>query len=621
MPTKKAPARKTSKAPASKTSKAPASKTSKAPARKGSKALAPAKAGSGRAQTLEEYRGKRRFDATPEPEGEAKRGAKSKRGPTMSRARFVVQRHRARRLHYDFRLEVDGVLASWAVPKGPTLDPSTRSGAFHVEDHPIEYQDFEGVIPKGQYGAGDVIVWDRGTWEPAGTDDPARAIADGELHFDLYGEKLRGRFVLVRTKRTSAEREQWLLLHKHDDFAQEGWSPEDHPLSVKSGRTNDDVAKAPEAMWRSDLPAEEAEVRVKSELGPAVEGRGRSGRPKSKGSKRAVGRQKKGTSGTTHPSDRSWEPASAAELEALDDLGDNGEWEVQGRALKLTNLNKVLFPGRDDESPITKRDLVRHYTTIAPVILPYLVDRPVNMHRFPNGVAKAGFWHKEVPAYAPDWLVRWRNEDAQPGESEYYAVIDSPAALAWMANYAAIELHPWTSRVPDVQYPTWAYIDIDPGTKTKFEEVVLMARVYRSGLDHLGVTALPKLTGSRGLHIWIPIKAHYTFDETRSWVEKLSRAVGAALPELVSWTWQKSARKGLARLDFTQNARNKTLVAPYSVRASAGAPVSVPIGWDELDDPALRSDMYSIRSVGKRVAKKGDPFLELCGLEQELPDL
>src|SRR3954453_23850721 len=138
---------------------------------------------------LSTYRTKRDFVTTPEPAGTPSRPTNG--GPG---GRFGVQRHRARRLHYDFRLGVGGVLASWAVPKGPTLDPRARRQAIHVEDHPIEYFDFEGVIPKGEYGGGDVIVWDWGTWEPAKDDDvdAERAIRDGELHFDLHGEKLRG---------------------------------------------------------------------------------------------------------------------------------------------------------------------------------------------------------------------------------------------------------------------------------------------------------------------------------------------------------------------------------------------------------------------------------------------
>jgi bifunctional non-homologous end joining protein LigD len=509
------------------------------------------------------------------------------------------------------------------MPKGPTLDPAVKSLAVHVEDHPIEYLDFEGVIPGGQYGAGDVIVWDRGVYDVAGDGDPASAIARGELHFDLHGEKLRGRFVLVRTRRDRTGKEQWLMLHKHDDAAEPGWSPDDHPESVKSGRTNEEVAERPDSMWRSDLPPAEAETPV---VGAESKGKANStARPKSSG--RATTPQKN----SSHPRDAVatggarreglFTPPTKAELDALDALGNGGEWEFQGRSLKLTNLNKELFPGRGADPPATKRDLVRYHAEISPVMLPYLVDRPVNLHRFPNGVGGSSFWHKQLPGYAPEWITRWRNAEARPGETDTYAVVDSPPSLAWMANYGAIELHPWTSRLPNVHEPTWALIDIDPGEQTTFADVVVLARLFRSGLEHLGVEGLPKLTGRRGIHIWVPIAPGYTFDQTRAWVERLSRAVGATVPDLVSWTWEKRRRHGLARLDFTQNAINKTLVAPYSARAAPGAPVSVPIEWHELDDPDLRSDTWTMRSVLKRIAEVGDPFARLETHRQRLPDL
>lgn len=469
--------------------------------------------------------------------------------------RFVVQRHRARRLHYDMRLEVDGKLVSWAVPKGPTLDPKAKQLAVHVEDHSIDYFDFEGVIPSGQYGGGDVIVWDWGTWRPAKTTDPAKAIESGELHFDLSGEKLAGRFVLTRWDKGKAGKEQWLLIHKNDDHAAPGWDPEDLPRSVKTGRTNDEVA------------------------------------------------------------------SGSDELAALEDLGNAGRWRVEGRELRLTNLDKVLFPGREGEPGLTKRDLIRYHFQIAPFMLPYLAGRPVNAHRYPGGVDKPGFWHKEVPDHAPEWLNRWHNTAADADETQCYAVIDSVPALVWMANFGAIELHPWTSALPDVNQPTWALIDIDPGTDSGFDDVLVLARLYRTAMEHLGVTAMPKVTGKRGIQIWVPIRAGYTFADTREWVRKVSRVVGRIVPELVSWEWYKDRRRGLARLDYTQNAINKTLVAPFSARPAPGAPVSVPITWDELDDPDLRPDRWTIRTVLERMDAVGDPLAAIVGQEQDLPEL
>jgi bifunctional non-homologous end joining protein LigD len=493
-------------------------------------------------------------------------------------ARFVVQRHRSRRLHYDFRLEVGGALVSWAVPRGPTLDPKARRTAVQVADHPLEYLDFEGIIPQGQYGGGDVIVWDRGTWTHAGTDDPGAAIARGEIHVDLRGAKLSGRFALVRRGHGA----QWLLVHKDDEHAVPGWDPEDHPLSVRSGRTNEEIAAAPPAMWQSGVDAAYAEVRL------------------------AAG---------------DWAAPTPDELAALDALGRAGEWQLGDRRLALTNLDKVLFPARGPRPRLTKRDLIRYYARIGPCLLPYLAGRPVNMHRYPDGVDRGGFWHKQIPEHAPDWLVRWHDPEADPGETECYLVPDGVASLVWLANFGAVELHPWTSRLPDVHEPSWALIDIDPGSRSGFDDVLVLARLYRTALAHLGVDAAPKVTGQRGVQIWIPVAPGYSFADTRGWVEKISRAVGHIVPELVSWEWYKNQRRGLARLDYTQNAINKTLVAPFSPRPVPGAPVSVPLSWTELDDPDLRPDRWTVLTVLDRVARCGDPMAGLVGRPQQLPTL
>lgn len=525
---------------------------------------------------LATYRGKRDFAKTREPKG------RRVQHEAPGAARFVVQRHRASRLHYDFRLEMAGVLASWAVPKGPSMDAGVRRAAFHVEDHPIEYLDFEGVIPAREYGGGDVIVWDIGTWTPDETDDPVKAVADGELHFDLAGEKLSGRFVLVRTRVDDAGKEEWLLLHKHDTHAVADWTAEDHPRSVLTGRTNDEVKADPDRLWRSDLPADQASVRLR----PAP-----------------------------------IKPADPNEIEALDELPAAGTWTIFGRELRVTNLDKVLFPARPDESPVTKRDLLRYAAQIAPTVVPYLSGRALNMHRFPNGTDRSGFWHKELPNHAPDWIGRWDNPDADTDEVRTYLVVDEPAALIWAVNFAAIEWHAWTSPVAHPDLPSYALIDLDPGATTSWDDLLVLARLHRTALDHVGVSARAKLTGRRGIQIWVPIASGPDFAETRAWVEQLSKAVAAVVPELVSWKWHVHDRDGRARLDYTQNAHNKTLVAPYSPRAAPGAPVSAPIAWDELDDPGLRPDGFTIRTIGARLAAHGDPFAAVLRHEQQLPAL
>jgi bifunctional non-homologous end joining protein LigD len=312
------------------------------------------------------------------------------------------------------------------------------------------------------------------------------------------------------------------------------------------------------------------------------------------------------------------------ELKVLDALVKEGIWRVGSDELKLTNLDKTLFEPREPDGggPITKRELIRYFARIAPTMLRHLEDRPLNLQRFPNGAGAPGFWQKDIPETAPKWLTRW-HETGVDGRTDRDAndhlLADRAAALAWLGNQASFEIHAWTGRLPDPWRPTFAYIDIDPGEKTTWEETLVLARLYRTALGHLGVRGYPKTTGKRGIQIWIPIEPKYGFDETSSWVERVSRAVGSTVPDLVSWDWAKAARKGRARLDYTQNASIKTLVAPYSVRPAAGAPVSAPIAWDELDDPDLRPDRWTVRTIIDRVAEKGDLFAAAQTDAQELP--
>jgi len=215
---------------------------------------------------LAEYQRKRRFDVTPEPAGKpvAKRAA----ARTQQPREFVVQKHRASHLHYDFRLEHDGVMLSWAVPKGPSPDPSVKRLAMQTEPHPIDYNQFEGVIPEGEYGGGTVMIWDRGTWTPE-TDDVDRALARGDLKFTLHGRKLRGSWVLVRTR---GER-QWLLIKHRDDAVSTEDLTVTKPLSVVSRRTMAGIARAAGASERQVAVAAATDPPRQARPGPDASAR------------------------------------------------------------------------------------------------------------------------------------------------------------------------------------------------------------------------------------------------------------------------------------------------------------------------------------------------------------
>ena len=285
------------------------------------------------AAPLSEYRAKRKFAETPEP-----RGSRKRRLGTAPR--FVVQKHDASHLHYDFRLEIGGVLKSWAVPKGPTLDPREKRLAMAVEDHPLDYYDFEGVIPSGSYGAGEVIVWDWGTFEVEGGEDAERALAKGRLTFRLHGEKLAGVFTLVKIQpRTGKKDSTWLLLKRNDEDAQRGWRAEDHGESVKSGQPLE-ALRAP--------PPGKAKAKAKAKAKP----------PKTKKTPRAQRAR------TPDPLPRTIHPELATLIDAPFD--DDG-WLFE---IKWDGFRAVTTVGPRFEVTMTSRngkDLLARFPTLASI--------------------------------------------------------------------------------------------------------------------------------------------------------------------------------------------------------------------------------------------------------------
>ena len=304
--------------------------------------------------------------------------------------------------------------------------------------------------------------------------------------------------------------------------------------------------------------------------------------------------------------------ANAELLDQLAGLRDSDAFVVEGRRLRLTHLDKPMWPA----DGLTKRDLIAHYIRVAPVLLPYLRDRPLSMQVFPDGIEGKSFWRKDKPAHAPAWIQSWRYRGEKTKE---YIVVNELATLVWVANAASIDLHPWHSRIDAPHQPDWAVFDLDPAEGASFESVVTIARLVGVALDHYGLRSVIKTTGQTGLQIYVPVRRGPDYSAVRGWVEAVSRAVGRTVPDLVSWVWSVRGRTGRVRLDYTQNIINKTLTAPYTVRAVARAPVSAPITWAELEDPALRPDGWTMRTIGERLGEVGDLFGGALAGDQDLP--
>ena len=309
---------------------------------------------------------------------------------------------------------------------------------------------------------------------------------------------------------------------------------------------------------------------------------------------------------------RRQDPDESAALETLRTLHGNARWEIAGRRLPLTNLDKVLWPA----DGITKRDMIEYYVRMAPYMLPYLRDRPLSMQVFPDGIDGKSFWRKDKPTHAPAWIESWTYHGEK---TKTYIVVNEVATLAWVANAGVIDLHPWHSRIDAPDDPDWAVFDLDPFEPATFQDVVDIARLVKAALDHYGMHGVAKTSGQTGLQIYVPVRRGPDYSAVRHWVEEVGRAIDQAAPGRVSWEWAVAKRTGRIRIDYTQNIINKTLAAPYSLRPAPGAPVSTPIAWEELEDPDLRPDRWNIATIAERVGSVGDLFAPALNADQDIP--
>ncbi|WP_118953524.1 DNA ligase D [Taibaiella helva] len=905
--------------------------------------------------SLRTYNQKRSFTETAEPKGLKHKGS-------SGALHFVIQQHDASHLHYDFRLEMEGVLKSWAVPKGPSLDPEVKRLAMMVEDHPYDYKDFEGIIPEGNYGAGTVIVWDEGTYEPL--EEPGsrlkgerlllKQLKEGSLKFRMQGKKLKGEFALVRTKGMGDN--AWLLIKHRDRYASE----KDITLknkSVQSGKTLAKVEatsqktwisskkttasrKAPKKAaaqkttakktaakktaakkaasrktvkkskadadadaaaqaditalweqgtkapfpknlqpmlatlvdepfdgedweyeikwdgyralalmnnktaelrsrnnksfnekfypvydavaawgidavvdgeivvvndkglasfaglqnWRSeadgtllyyvfdllwldgrlltDLPLHERKAILTSLvpeeglicMGITVRERGKdffqsAGKLGLEGiiAKRSDSiylpgersrdwlkiktqrRQEVVIGGYTRNDDTpklfsslllgvfdgdqlryagkvgtgfndklqqemmrqfkplmvkkspfniipdynkpsrfrpnpphasvTWlKPALVAEInftEVTDDgvfrhpsfialrsdkkakevvmekeadtgktvkksaaksaaivrppakggrktlLNPSEETQVrriEGNELKFTHLSKLYWP--DDK--LSKRDMLNYYYQMAPYILPYLTDRPLSLNRFPNGIKGKSFYQKDVSKSIPGWAHTFPYRTPDEDRDKEFLVGGDETGLLYMANLGTIEMNPWNSRTASPEQPDWCALDIDPDKGNTFEQVIEVARAIHAVLEQLKIKGYCKTSGSTGIHIYIPLGAQYSYDQSQLLAKFVATQVQLQLKEFTSIERMTRNRKGKIYIDYLQNRPQATLAAPYSLRPKPGATVSMPLDWDEVKK-GLKMKDFTLKNVPRLIKARGDLFKPVLG--------
>jgi DNA ligase D-like protein (predicted polymerase)/DNA ligase D-like protein (predicted 3'-phosphoesterase) len=490
------------------------------------------------------------------------REPKGSKGKGANKRRFMVHEHHASILHFDFRMEIGGVAKSWSVPRGPSMNPKERRLAVEVEDHPVEYMKFEGEIPEGEYGGGLSLIWDSGTYEPEG--DMEEGWERGSLEFTLHGEKLKGGFKLFEMKgREKNGKPQWLLVKKKDQYSDEEWQ-----------------------LVQRD--------------------------PRGAISKRRAAR--------THK--RRVTKTDAAQSKAISRAAFLRKQKLEGdQALKIgrdtietTSLDKVYWP---DEG-YTKGDLIRYYLEVGRYIMPYLKDRPSILKRYPAGIKGQMFFQHNVES-APE-VLKTVELESETSRLLNYAVYTDLASLIYLANIGTIEQHPWHSRVSNIEHPDYVVFDLDPHG-SPFKNVLEVALAMRDVLKGLKITGYPKTSGSSGIHIYVPVRPRYHYEEVADFSEEVSNRVAERVPRIATVERRIAERKkDQVYVDWQQNARGKSAAAVYTVRAKAGASVSTPVTWQEITRGFEIKD-FTIKTVPARLKKKGDLWKEMLKSRQSLPKL
>ncbi len=295
--------------------------------------------------------------------------------------------------------------------------------------------------------------------------------------------------------------------------------------------------------------------------------------------------------------------------------------DVEGRKLKLSNLDKVLYPA----AAFAKGQVIDYYVRIAPVLLPHLAGRPLTMKRYPEGVDHEYFFEKNAPMHRPEWVKTAPVWSESNHRTINFILANDLATLVWIANLASLELHPSLSLAANIEQPTMIVFDLDPGPPADIVQCAQVGLWVRAIFDHFGLQSFPKTSGSKGMQVYVPLNTKTTYEATKSFAHAIARLLEQEHPELVVSDMKKAVRTNKVFVDWSQNDQHKTTISVYSLRARERPTVSTPITWDEVEQALKKKDaqrlVFEATDVLKRVEKLGDLFAPVQKLKQKLPQL